>query len=294
MDEVDTIDAGLASNRRGDVKAVFEILTGQQLMSETSESRTYSFKLAWCFTAALMAIDLLLICFIPNSPSKELAVIGFVGVNLAFAGIVAIWASVLKGWIPYVPAFFVLILTGVALAANTGGAELQVILIPLAIGLVVGLTLETVKLLRGNFVTVQASDVEFEEGMQFSILQLMLLTAGVAVFCSVIRLVWPMLNFSSGNGNQILTLGVLVATISVNTLASIWAMLGQKVGFRLPVMIMCQVVASMAGYFYFSHLSKFEWGLLVGLSIAATIVHLFLLRRGGLRFVRKRSLQAEL
>ena len=215
------------------------------------------------------------------------AIILFVGLSVSFAGVVANWCEILRTRWRYLAGATILFADGVALSyVSREALDVLLILVPLAIGTVVVVTLEIAKLRFGDFRVFDIAEPKFNEGLRFRISHILILTSIVAALSAVGRVLWPNLVFDNYPATVLLMIAAIVSSTAINTLVAVWGLMGRELMFRFVVMLMLQIGVSMLGYVFFQHLSVAKWLLLNGAIIGGITVHLLLLRSAGYRFVR--------
>lgn len=253
-------------------------------MSEKQELNRIALRAPAVLAVVVVLLDLFAYAVSTGSPG-DIATTVFVGLNLAFACIVGIWCATSQGRIRLIAAGIVLFLWGNLLCFGTGGGLIAAI-IPVAIGAIVTATVAAIKFIFGQFEVIGASNLEFREGLRFEISHLLILTTVIAVFVALVKANWTWLVDAFGNFDPLLNISTLIGICSANTLLSIWALLGHKINWRLPIAVLLQIGLCSLGGFIFDHIPIYFWALLIGLSILTILLHLFLLRRAGVRFVR--------
>lgn len=257
------------------------------------EKRQFWLLVARLFTFAVIALQAVTAPFVSdNGPS--LIGFAFISANLSLAAIVPIWCAAVRRWLFLfvVLGVLVLVIDGVVLAGLVGrGASAIVFLLPSLIAGTVAIPLVLISCLFGRFETpaaVSAEDQEFQEGLRFRISHLMIASAGVAVLCGIGKAVAPYVDFSGARVWPIIL--CIVSVISFNALISVWALMGTRVGWRIGISSILFVLTS-AGGLYCLWRREHDWMflLLFGLSWLATTILLVLLRRSGLRFIKKQA-----
>jgi hypothetical protein len=151
-------------------------------------------------------------------------------------------------------------------------------------------TLELFKLFFGKFKKVDRSVDSISEGLKFSILQVMISTAAVAIFISVFKFLVGKANVSggiSGSPEIILIVATIVAVLVINTLILTWSLMGSSIGRRFPAAILFSAFLIPIASLNAPHGGAyFAWILLFSISWAAVATQLMLLRKEGIRFVR--------
>ena len=210
----------------------------------------------------------------------------FFGLHLSFACMVGIWCATSIGWIRFLVSIPILFLWGYPVHWLTGGPWLISSLIPVCIGIIVSLVIEAFKFAFGSFEFVGSSQQAFREGLQFKISHLLILTTAFAILVAVSKA-------AGFSGYEELTrVSVLIAIFSANTLLLIWALLGRTIGWRLFVALVCQLGLSTLGCFIFNQNGDMPvlcWALMNAAGFVVILLHFFLLRRSGLRFVQRSS-----
>ena len=257
-------------------------------MSEKQELNRIALRTPAVLAAVVVVLDLFAYMVGTGSP-RDIATTVFVGLNLAFACMVGIWCATSQGRIRLIAAVLVLFLWGnLAFYCTDGSSQywLIVSMIPVAIGAIVTATVEAIKFIFGQFEVIGPSNPEFREGLRFEISHLLILTTVIAVFVALVKANWTSLVDAFDTYVLLLKISTMVGICSANTLLSIWALLGHKINWRLPIAVLLQIGLCSLGGFIFDHIPIYFWALLIGLSILTILLHLFLLRRAGVRFVR--------
>ena len=209
-----------------------------------------------------------------------------VGGMLGLAALTAIHFSIRKttpaGVAVYILSLFVI---GVVLAFLTMARTVLVLLLPAMIAVPVSLAIGGIKLGYGNFEQLQDSDQTFQEGLQFQISHLLIATAVFAIMCGVVKALLPHLSSS----NVEINLLVIATVLAVNTLVSVWALMGRSIGWKIAVAIVIVCVVTLVGLLIAPTFQR-KIGVWLGITVIpwlATVTLLALLRQEGFRFVRR-------
>lgn len=245
----------------------------------------------WLFTYGLVFVQLVTLPFgwgsAPSPMSLVLLVIYFFfAANLSLAAIVPIWWVVIRRWEFVVLGIAVLAANGVLLAI-IAGSDLTLFLLPTFICGAVGVPLSGISWFWGRFdkPNVDGETVQFQEGLKFGIHHLFIASAVVAVICGIGKALAPYFVVRPASSTYILA--VITTIISFNTLMSTWALMGRSVGLRVVIALLLAVLSCVGGSLAFPPGGAPWIFLMFGLCWAATTVHLALLRRSGLRFIKK-------
>ena len=158
--------------------------------------------------------------------------------------------------------------------------------LPIQIGGTVAIPLLGISWFWGRFdrPSVDEETVQFQEGLRFGIHHLFIASAVVAVICGIGKAVAPYFVFYSG-ATVILFVTII---ISSNTLMSTWALMGRSIGLRVGIALLLAALGCVGGCWLLGlHTELLIYLFLFGLCWAATTVQLYLLRRSGLRFIKK-------
>ena len=216
----------------------------------------------------------------------------YIACCLALAVLAAVLAAVVGGLRVYLVAVFLLLFDGWVFAMSTGGSRLriEIFLLPLMIAAPIVITLQYIKIFKGTFSHGHLDHQQFDEGLQFKIKHLFIITAAIAILIAILKALAP--NFSF-NGSEITTLLLVVGLLSVNALVSVWAVLGNVVSVRLVLsaltaVLLVLVCLSMQHYFVrpVAFFDMVFWLSFTALSWVASTLQLYLFRREGYRFVR--------
>ena len=213
----------------------------------------------------------------------------FLAANLSLAAIVPIWLVVIRRFEFLVLAIAVLVANGVLLA-SIGRGELMLFLLPILVGGTVAIPLLGISLFWGRFDKPNIDDEkgQFKEGLRFGIHHLFISSAVVAVICGIGKALAPYIVFRSSD--PIYDFALITVIISFNTLMSAWALMGRSIGLRVVISFLLAVLScGSGGLIFFSKGGGAMILFLFGLCWAATTTHLALLRRCGLRFIKKHS-----
>ena len=214
-----------------------------------------------------------------------------VGGMLGLAAMAAIHFSIRKtsaaGVVIYILSLFVL---GVVLAFFTGPGSFLVLLLPAMIAVPVTLAIGGIKLGYGSFEPTQDSTENFTEGLQFQISHLLIATAVLAVMCGVFKALLPYLSFPASTFN----LMVIALVLAVNTLASVWALMGRAIDWKVAVAIVIVCVMTCVGVLVMPNFQRRigVWLAITVIPWLASVTLLSLLRREGYRFVRRAQVDA--
>ena len=245
---------------------------------------------AWVLTLLLVIVCLgSRLLFDGISPS--LAGVVFIGLGFALSTIAAYWFCLATHWIRYLLLLTAALLLGVLFGFSNGPQnrfDWIIFLLPLAISIPVVVTIEITKIFFGKFERLNSNSTQtFQEGIQFSIRQLVILTTVVAIgfgLWNAFRdsILEQMINSDGGRIWRIVL--VIAATIATYTLFSIWAVLGHFKYYRLFVCLWIGVAAIYAGSRY-GPMPTF-WFVMFLICWAGQVAMLLLLRLEGYRFVR--------
>lgn len=256
------------------------------------EKRDSWLLVALLFTLAVVVLQAVTAPFVSGS-GPSLIAFAFISANLSLAAIVPIWCAAVRRWffLFVVLGVLVLVIDGAVLTVLVGGASAIVFLLPSLIAGTVAIPLVLISCLVGRFetrATVSAEDQEFQEGLRFRISHLMLASAIVAVLCGIGKAVAPYVDFSGAQVWPIIL--CIVSVISFNALISVWALMGTRLGWRIGISAILFVLTSAGGlYCLWRREQDWMFLLLFGVSWLATTVLLVLLRRSGLRFIKKQA-----
>jgi hypothetical protein len=244
------------------------------------------FSAPWLFTYGFVVVQLATVPF-GWARGPILLVYVFLAANLSLAAIVPIWSVVIRRFEFLVLAIGVLLANGVLLASITRG-DLMLFLLPMLVGGTVAIPLVVISLFWGRF-DKPSADVEmrqFQEGLKFGILHLFIASTVVAVICGIGKALAPYVVFSSGTPVQ--DFAVITIIVAFNTLMSVWALMGRSIVSRLIISFLLAVFSCGGGsWLFFPHAGSPMVLFMFGLCWAATTVHLALLRRSGMRFIKK-------
>jgi len=256
-------------------------------LSQSSSKRSRIIGPPWVFTLIVVVVAVVLWPF--NGPSSSnYAGLGFTFLSLSIAAMTGIWCAIAKPWWRYGVGLLVTLINGVALLMRTGPSDdLMLFLLPLLIALPIASTLEIVKLRFGRFTQDVDADVDFQEGLQFGISHLMIVTAVVAALCAIGRAVAPLFDFVF-QYRIVLSVAMIVSVLAVNTLVSTWALLGVSVRWRGLISLATAGLIIFLGSYYSPNGNIVLWAIMFGVVWLVTTILLILLRRDGYRFVSKR------
>ena len=240
----------------------------------------------------IAVVIVLLICFPFFSQSgPDLISTIYLGCALALGVLLAIFASVKQRWWLYVSTVVILIANGAFLAGLTRSPELLVVLLPLGIAIPVVATLEVVKLKWGRFSRAVDLNKSFSEGLQFKISHLLIMTTVVAILIAILQSIAPA--FRGGPSSMYYILSMIVVLLSTIALVNVWAVLGQKIKWRIWLSLLVAALVLAAALFGLSYLNRIRdrdfmlWGGMTVITWSTSLLQLFLFRREGYRFVRR-------
>ena len=154
--------------------------------------------------------------------------------------------------------------------------------------LVIFLTIEISKMAAGKFL-IPGAEATVEDAFQFRISHLMIATAAVAVFISVAKWLGGFININSGVAPVTIFLVTLfVAVFAIITLANLWAFMGTKVKNKVVVATFISFLAA-GGTFLLPAMFQMTWLALFLICWLAILAQLWVLRREGVRFVRRQE-----
>lgn len=211
-----------------------------------------------------------------------------IGLQLSLASLAAIYFSVARRQFRFrlvATAILILVSSGALLVYS--GLDLAAGLVPTVIALLIVIVLETIKFCFGSFTTLKSENESFIEGLQFQISHLFVVTTVVAVLFGVGRLLWPTLLENSEFGSYWLIYLMVAAVPVINTLALVWALMGNKVAWRILIATITVVGVLYSGMMTFTvfQTSPFRWFGMEGIPCVASGIMLLLLRLDGFRFV---------
>lgn len=219
--------------------------------------------------------------------------LGFLSSTLALGSLVAIWCSLLGRLKIYLIGGAVLLVAGFALTLRDGGGGPQwwlVTLLPLAIASPTCLTMEFIKLIFGEFSKISSDDQVYEEGLQFKLSHLFIVTTVIAVLFGVGQAVNEFVGGieNLGSAGLLKTLSCITAVLVANTLFSVWSILGKSMMWRLMVLVPVAAGIIALGTVLMAYPTPLlVWAMVFGVCFVSTAVLLLLLRYEGYRFVRR-------
>jgi len=235
------------------------------------------------FTIAVALIGLMFWFFVTRASSPDFPSIIFVSCALAMASIIAIWCAVLGGWRAYSIGTFALVIDGFALIRIE--PFWLVFILPLGVALPSTLTIELIKLMFGKFSKLLPGDQTFEEGLQFKLSHLFIVTTVIAVLCGIGQAIGKNVSLHIDRGTSLTAL-TICAVLAPNTLLSVWGILGKSILWRLAVALPLGIGIIELGIYFMGH-DHLLWSVVFGICFGATALLLLLLRLEGYRFVRK-------
>lgn len=234
----------------------------------------------WLFTYALVIVQLLAL---PTTWNPF-----YLAVNLSLAAVVPIWCVVIRRWGFVFLGTAVVAADAVLLARVARVWEPLLFLLPIFIGAAVAIPLVAISCYRGRFGEPgdEVGEVQqFRVGLKFNIYHLFVASAVVAVICGIGKALFPYLPLEIRE--PIHLYAIIMIVISFNTLVSTWAIMGPSHGLGRGISPLLVALASAGGSLAFPHGGAPWIFLMFGLCWAATTTHLALLRRSGLRFIKK-------
>ena len=136
------------------------------------------------FTGAIVLVGVISWNYVtkggPDPPS-----IVYVCCILALASLISIWCTVLGGWRAYVIGVPAILLDGWALTVLGPSGEWLLYFLPLAIAIPCCVTVEMLKLMFGKFAKLLPDEQVFEEGLQFKLSHMFIVTTMVAVLFGI-------------------------------------------------------------------------------------------------------------
>ena len=241
------------------------------------------------------AISLLMVRPLAFSVLNDLALYIGVGGQLALAAITGVYFSIALVRIEMRVGLSILALAinGYVLMFCTGAPrpDLLIGLLPLGVALPIALILQIIKFRMGSFSTVGSSQLSFQEGLQFQISHLFIATTVVAVLFGAGRLLMPWLEewLFNYNFDAIVNLLIIASVPAICTLISVWALMGNKLAWRVAIALLVCPGVMVAGMVLIPAAPPelFIWICIHGIPWLAVGVMLYLLRLEGFRFVRK-------
>ena len=212
----------------------------------------------------------------------------YLAFNLSLAAVVPIWCVVIRRWGFAFLGTAVVIANAALLARVARVWEPLLILLPIFIGAAVAIPLVAISCYRGRFGKPgdEVGEVQqFRVGLKFNIYHLFVASAVVAVICGIGKALFPYLPLEIRE--PIHLYAIIMIVISFNTLVSTWAIMGPSHGLGMGISPLLVALASAGGSLAFPHGGAPMIFFLFGLCWAATTTHLALLRRSGLRFIKK-------
>ena len=248
---------------------------------------------AWILTYVVCAICILTSFFADDRRPTTIGVV-HLGLLFALSTFTSCWVSLARHWSRLLFAIFALSALGLLLE-NTAAAprsrfDWLLFLLPFAMSLPVVLTLETTKRLAGSFQLLGLEQKDFEEGIQFGIRHLLILTTLVAVLFGLWNFFSESLKeyFLSNQLSRMLSILTLITGLVVLlTLISVWGVLGKWQLWRLALMLPIGLSAVYGASLYAPGNNFWIWTFIFWICWAALLLLLFLLRLEGYRFVKR-------
>lgn len=239
----------------------------------------------WLFTLALVIIQFLTFPSVWIVVGRNPIAYVFIAANLSLAAIVPIWCVVIRRWVFVVLGIVVLLANGAMMMSIGPPRDLMIFLLPSLVASTVAIPLLGISCFLGRFGKPLdgGETVLFQEGLRFGIVHLFVASTIVAVICVIGKALAPFLAFSPGD--PLYLYAVVTIIISFNTLLSTWALMGRSIGLRLVIALLLSVFSCVVGSRVFPAATMIL--LMFGMCWMATTVHLALLRRCGLRFIKK-------
>ena len=204
------------------------------------------------------------------------------------------WFCLARHWTRIPVAFVGIVALGIFIEMTEprrGQFDWLLFSIPGMIALPIVLTVEPIKFFLGRFQKLdEVEPADFDEGIQFNIRQLLILTAVVAGLCGLWNVFSDSINayFSRTPRNDILIfLFKLSATMATFTLLSIWSLLGMWKLWRFIVAVLVGAIACGVGVYSDPFSNRQVWITLYAICWSTLLFWLFLIRTEGYRFVRK-------
>ncbi|MDB4766923.1 hypothetical protein OAG71_04465 [bacterium] len=230
------------------------------------------------FTVAVVLPGMFSWPYITQS-GPDLPSVSFVSSALALASLISIWCTVLGGWKAYLIGVPILLLDGWALSEMGPNGDWRLHLLPLGIAIPCFVTVEMLKLMFGKFVKLLPGDQVFEEGLQFKLSHMFIVTTMVAVFIGIGQAFGK--NFSNQPSSMAWTLTVISVVLALQTLISIWAVLGRSFLLRLAIVFPTAILISVLGIYSMPG-SGMErnavWGIIFAVCFVSMLTLLSLLR----------------
>lgn len=212
----------------------------------------------------------------------------FIGCNLALPPMLVLWCCVRGGLWRYLIFLTVSLTNGILLTAYASHrVDLLVICLPLATSIPVLLTLAITKKYFGKFSHFALNNQAFDEGLQFKISHLFITTTALAILVAIGKAVVPYAQLDM-QADSFWILGWICATIAINTLLGVWALLGKRAIFRsvLTFMLGVGLIIVTCKLIYGDQNSE-VWFAINGIPFVAALGLLALFRRDGWRFRKK-------
>ena len=238
------------------------------------------------FTGAVILVGIISWQYVTQG-GIEPAVICYLCCTLGLATLISIWCTVLGGWKAYSIGVLSLLLDGWAIAMIEPNHQSLLYFLPLGIAVPCCVTVELLKLMFGKFDKLLPGDRVFEEGLQFKLSHMFIVTTVIAVLIGIGQAVGK--NLSNQQFVLIWVLTVISSVLASQTLISIWAVLGKSFLFRLAIVFPTAILLSVVGANVMSNPSGREavWTIIFSVCFVTMLTLLSLLRWENYRFVRK-------
>ena len=147
-------------------------------------------------------------------------------------------------------------------------------------------TMEFSKMAAGRFLIPDAG-ATVVDALQFKISHLMIATAAVAVFISLAKWLYGFARFV-GYPELIFLVTLFATVLAVITLTNLWAFMGDGIKNKIVVATLISFFAA-GGTFLVSAIFQLTWLALFLIAWLAILAQLWVLRREGVRFVRRQT-----
>lgn len=259
--------------------------------SEGSDRET-RIGLPWKFTFLVGLVTIALWPLSSRDPNNFFG-LAFIFFSLSLSSITGVWCAIARPWWRYLIGILATGLLGFAIMkSGSSNDELMVFLVAPLIVIPIVITLEAIKLLFGFFTRSHDVTGPSNDGLQFGISHLMILTAVVAVLISAAQWLAPVFQPIRSNG-PVVAIVTIATVIAFNTLTSVWALMGFHIRYRIWIAIVLAIIAIFLGTSFSPGGFRSLWALMFGVVWTITVLLLAFLRRDGCRFVRKKPRLAD-